>query len=119
MAKLNSLIQSQQWISVRDAVPTHIYSVVVWVVRGRLVIGPDDRGYLDVGSYFPESNEWKTYKNSEEGDEVVEVSHWMQLDNPNGEDGDGFDQITEEQWDSAVEEAEKIQGLPRIGDGNG
>lgn len=70
------------WISVDERRPSHIYTVVIWVVGGPLInLYKEDGGYLDVGIYSPLSGEWKAHDGNGD-DHVVEVSHWMEASPP-------------------------------------
>jgi len=66
-----------QWTPVDESLPTHIYTVVLWIVGGYLHCGED---YMDVGSYFADDNEWRV--GSVDGDHMVKVSHWMRVPRP-------------------------------------
>lgn len=50
--------KQMRWIPVDEQLPSHAYTVAVWVTKGRLVLLPNNDGYLDVGSYFPTTGEW-------------------------------------------------------------
>jgi hypothetical protein len=69
-----------KWISVSEKVPTHNYTVVIWVTGGPLHFGED---YLDVGAYI--DGQWKSATKCLDGtvdDEVVQVSHWFTARKP-------------------------------------
>jgi len=72
--------RESQWIPVTKKLPTHIYTVVIWVTGGHLHCGAHDEDFMECGSYFPDEGVWKV--GSEQGDRVVEVSHWMDVDGP-------------------------------------
>lgn len=65
-----------QWINVKELLPTHEYSVVGWVIGGRLHFGED---YIDVVTWFPKDKEWRAFSGKEKEDVVVKVSHWMEV----------------------------------------
>ncbi len=62
------------WIAASERVPTHIYSVLVWVVGGSLHHGED---YADIGIYNSARDKWQT--NNGDDDIDVEVSHWCDV----------------------------------------
>jgi hypothetical protein len=64
------------WISVKDRLPTHPYSVLGWVIDGPLTLNGTNP-MRDIVSYFPETNEWK--QNVGVDDAVVRVSHWLDI----------------------------------------
>ena len=66
-----------KWVSVKNQLPTHIHSVVVWVTGGRLVL-PGEAGYLDVAIYNSEENRWQAFSGRDD-DDIIEVSHWMDV----------------------------------------
>lgn len=66
-----------EWISVKDRLPSHIYSVLVWVVGGPLILDGDDDGYLDVGIYNAQRGKWQASNGEDDID--VEVSHWQHI----------------------------------------
>lgn len=66
------------WIPVGERKPTHIYSVLLWVIGGPLHF---DEDYCDVGIYRPEHGDWRT-NGGDAGDVTVEVSHWCEIDAP-------------------------------------
>ena len=63
-----------QWRSVEYELPTHLHSVLGWVVGGPLV---HDDPFADVVSYDPERDVWLQSLGTE--DSLVTVSHWMPL----------------------------------------
>lgn len=69
------------WIPVAYELPTHIYSVVVWVVGGPLHYGED---YMDVGVWNEKKQRWQTSGAvvGKSDDIEVIVSHWMQITSP-------------------------------------
>lgn len=66
-----------EWISADSVKPTHIYSVLGWVIDSPIHFGED---YPDVVIYNVEKDRWQA--NNGDDDIVVEVSHWMQIDPP-------------------------------------
>ncbi len=68
-----------QWVRVEDRLPTHNYSVLAWIVGGSLHHGQD---YFDVASYIPNKGGWRTSVG--EDDITVQVSHWRDIDAPEG-----------------------------------
>lgn len=79
---LSAAPQSDGWISVKDRLPTHNYSVLGVVVDGPLVVAgdPNDR-LLDVVSYEP-SRGWLQFTGDDASgnDAVVTVTHWQEMD---------------------------------------
>lgn len=63
-----------QWRAVEHEVPTHLHSVLGWVVGGPLVHGDP---FADCVSYDPERDVWLQSLGTE--DALVTVSHWMPL----------------------------------------
>lgn len=64
-------LRSEQWIPVGERLPTHIYSVLVWV---------EDDGFepfVDCGIYNANKSHWQI--NDGEEDRIANVTHWMPL----------------------------------------
>lgn len=64
------------WISVDERLPTHIYSVLAYVVAGGFAAYGEPM--KDIVCYNPKSGEW-LQNVGDIGDEVVTVTHWMDL----------------------------------------
>lgn len=62
-----------EWVDASVSVPTHIYTVVIWVVGGPLHCNED---YLDVGCYNEKRGKWQS-TGHDSNDIDVEVSHWF------------------------------------------
>lgn len=67
---------STQWISVNNKLPTHIYSVLAYVVGGGLAKYGEPM--IDIVAYNPRANVW-LQNVGDAGDEIVTVTHWMDL----------------------------------------
>lgn len=64
------------WVSVNDRLPTHIYSVLAYVVDGGFAKYGEPM--KDIVVYSPETGEW-LQNIGDAGDEAVTVTHWMDL----------------------------------------
>lgn len=64
------------WVSVKDRLPTHIYSVLGYVIDGPLTANGTSP-MRDIVSYCPDSRTW--LQNVGDDDAVVTVTHWMSL----------------------------------------
>ena len=64
------------WIDVNDRLPTHIYSVLAYVVDGGFAAHGEPM--KDIVAYNPQTGEW-LQNVGDAGDEVVTVTHWMDL----------------------------------------
>ncbi|MCR8922689.1 DUF551 domain-containing protein [Dasania sp. GY-MA-18] len=64
------------WVSVNDRLPTHIYSVLAYVVDGGFAKYGEPM--KDIVVYNPNTCEW-LQNIGDAGDEVVTVTHWMDL----------------------------------------
>ena len=69
-------LDSSRWIPVAERLPTHIYSVLIWIV------GPPDatrdEPFREVGIYNAQRGKWQCCLTGDE-DTDVEVTHWMDL----------------------------------------
>jgi hypothetical protein len=67
---------SSRWVPVTERLPTHIYSVLIWVV------GPTEatcgEPFREIGIYNASRGKWQCCLTGD-GDTDVEVSHWMDL----------------------------------------
>lgn len=79
-----------KWINGEERLPTHNYTVLLWVTGGPLHLGAD---YLDVGSYLPDRMVFVT--NAGDRDIVVNASHWMDVDPPVGKAPPGENRLKE------------------------
>ncbi len=82
--KLKSIPLALDEIDWRDAskeLPSHIYSVVIWVVGCPHI---DFCPFLDVGIYNAERGKWQM--NLGDNDLDVEVSHWFSPRPPDGQE---------------------------------
>jgi len=68
-------LHNADWIAIEDRLPTHLHSVLGFVVSGGLVVM--DEQMIDCVSYDPDRKVWLQCVNGE--DAVVNVSHWMPL----------------------------------------
>jgi hypothetical protein len=72
-----------KWVDAKVRVPSHFYSVVIWVVGGHLHVADD---YLDIGCYDPKKKIWVhsgwDYKTNSAEDFEVQVSHWFRPSKP-------------------------------------
>ncbi len=66
------------WIDCDEKLPTHLHSVLGYVVSGGLVVLEETM--IDCVSYCPERKVWLQCVGDK--DEVVQVSHWMHLPYP-------------------------------------
>jgi hypothetical protein len=71
-------LHNANWIPVEDRVPTHLHSVLGYVVSGGLVTM--DEKMMDCVSYDPERKVWLQCVNGDDAE--VKVSHWMPLPFP-------------------------------------
>ncbi len=71
-------LHNANWIAVEDRLPTHLHSVLGYVVSGGLVVM--DEKMIDCVSYDPERKVWLQSLGTE--DAHVTVSHWMPLPYP-------------------------------------
>lgn len=70
------VVSARDWISVNDRLPTHIYSVLAYVVDGGFASHGEPM--TDIVAYNPETGEW-LQNVGDAGDEIVTVTHWMDL----------------------------------------
>lgn len=63
-------------IPATESLPTHLYSVLGYVVSGPLTANGTDP-FVDIVSYDPNRGAWLQYLGGDEDDAVVQVSHWM------------------------------------------
>lgn len=73
-------MRTNTWISVKESLPSHNYTVVVWVTKSPIHFGED---YLSTGSYI--DDHWvECFKdvNDKAIDCQIKVSHWMHVEAP-------------------------------------
>lgn len=70
-------LHNADWIAVEDALPTHLHSVLGYVVGGPLV---QTDAMIDCVSYDPDAKVWLQSLGMK--DAHVKVSHWMPLPYP-------------------------------------
>lgn len=66
--------KSGEWIPVGESLPTHNYSVLAYITKGRLILGDP---MIDVVAYIEDGKGWVQSIDGE--DEPITVTHWMQL----------------------------------------
>lgn len=69
-------LESGRWIAVTERLPTHVYSVIMWVV-GPLNVLPC-APLREVGIYNSNRGKWQLGGYADD-DIDVEVTHWMDL----------------------------------------
>jgi len=67
-----------EWISVKERLPTHMYSVIGCIVGGLPALPPE--GLIETCAYNGEENQWQFSMGDH--DAPVEVSHWRPLPPP-------------------------------------